>query len=217
MIPQELITINAGGRKFTTMLSNFTKQNDADSYFVALHSRIIREFRAGERHPDDEVFIDTDGETFEFILDYIRNGHDVVLPAHPLIFLRLARDAKKYRLQGLCKAIENAEHANTGMNGSGPFGEGGGQRYDNQEGWYDYFYSWYDWASGQPGKAYEKARSTWKGMSTTEKAVFIGGVIVVLAAGGYATYYFAYAASGEAAGSAAGAGAGAWWYGMPTR
>ena len=56
---------------------------------------------------DDSFFIDRDGSRFRYILDYLRDGKDIVqsFPKSADVLLGLLYDAKYYQLDGLVTAI----------------------------------------------------------------------------------------------------------------
>lgn len=63
-------------------------------------------FTGKRRQTKSKLFLDTDPTVFVFILDYLRNGRDVVLPQDAMTLRKLERDAQKFGLRGLLNIIE---------------------------------------------------------------------------------------------------------------
>lgn len=94
MSGQELVTLNVGGKIFTTRLSTF-KQFPASRLAGMLDGR-DQEFKT----VDGQIFVDRDGALFSFILDFMRN-HELLLPSDFSDHLRLQREALFYELDSL--------------------------------------------------------------------------------------------------------------------
>lgn len=94
MSGQELVTLNVGGKIFTTRRSTL-KQFPASRLAGMLDGR-DQEFKT----VDGQIFVDRDGALFSFILDFLRN-HELLLPSDFSDHLRLQREALFYELDSL--------------------------------------------------------------------------------------------------------------------
>ncbi|XP_047408003.1 potassium channel regulatory protein isoform X1 [Sciurus carolinensis] len=94
MSSQELVTLNVGGKIFTTRLSTI-KQFPASRLARMLDGR-DQEFRM----VGGQIFVDRDGVLFSFILDFLRT-HQLLLPTDFSDYLRLRREALFYELESL--------------------------------------------------------------------------------------------------------------------
>lgn len=94
MRSQELVTLNVGGKIFTTRLSTL-KQFPASRLACMLDGR-DQDFRM----VDGQIFVDRDGDLFSFILDFLRT-HQLLLPSDFSDYLRLHREALFYELDSL--------------------------------------------------------------------------------------------------------------------
>ena len=95
---EKIVTLNVGGSKYTTTLSTLTKYPDSmlGAMFSGRHALVQQE--------DGSYFIDRDGETFSYILSYLRDSN-IVLALVPTfareLRLRLEYEARFYQLQEL--------------------------------------------------------------------------------------------------------------------
>ncbi|XP_055988804.1 potassium channel regulatory protein [Sorex fumeus] len=94
MSSQELVTLNVGGKIFTTRLSTI-KQFPASRLSRMLDGR-DEEFKM----EGSQIFVDRDGFLFTFILDFLRT-HQLLLPRDFSDYLRLQREARFYELDSL--------------------------------------------------------------------------------------------------------------------
>uniref|UniRef100_A0A8C9A6Q2 Potassium channel regulatory protein n=1 Tax=Prolemur simus TaxID=1328070 RepID=A0A8C9A6Q2_PROSS len=94
MSGEELITLNVGGKIFTTRYSTM-KQFPASRLARMLDGR-DQEFKMVGSH----IFVDRDGVLFSFILDFLRT-HQLLLPTNFSDYLRLQREALFYELDSL--------------------------------------------------------------------------------------------------------------------
>ncbi|NP_001034194.1 potassium channel regulatory protein isoform 1 [Mus musculus] len=94
MSGQDLVTLNVGGRIFTTRPSTL-KQFPASRLAGMLDGR-DQEFKT----VDGQIFVDRDGALFSFILDFLRN-HELLLPSDFADHHRLQREALFYELDSL--------------------------------------------------------------------------------------------------------------------
>ncbi|XP_052047211.1 potassium channel regulatory protein [Apodemus sylvaticus] len=94
MSGQDLVTLNVGGKIFTTRLSTL-KQFPASRLAGMLDGR-DPEFKT----VDGQIFVDRDGALFSFILDFLRN-HELLLPSDFSDHRRLQREALFYELDSL--------------------------------------------------------------------------------------------------------------------
>lgn len=100
MSGQELVTLNVGGKIFTTRLSTL-KQFPASRLAGMLDGR-DQEFKT----VDGQIFVDRDGALFSFILDFLRN-HELLLPSDFSDHLRLQREALFYELDSLVDLLNH--------------------------------------------------------------------------------------------------------------
>ncbi|KAL4690839.1 hypothetical protein H8959_013800 [Pygathrix nigripes] len=94
MSSQELVTLNVGGKIFTTRFSTI-KQFPASRLARILDGR-DQEFKM----VGGQIFVDRDGVLFSFILDFLRT-HQLLLPTDFSDYLRLQREALFYELRSL--------------------------------------------------------------------------------------------------------------------
>lgn len=94
MSTQELVTLNVGGKIFTTRSSTI-KQFPASRLTRMLDGR-DQEFKM----VGGQIFVDRDGVLFSFILDFLRT-HQLLLPTDFSDYLRLQREALFYELDPL--------------------------------------------------------------------------------------------------------------------
>lgn len=94
MSSQELVTLNVGGKIFTTRFSTI-KQFPASWLACMLDGR-DQEFKM----VGGQIFVDRDGVLFSFILDFLRT-HQLLLPTDFSDYLRLQREALFYELRSL--------------------------------------------------------------------------------------------------------------------
>lgn len=94
MSSQELVTLNVGGKIFTTRFSTI-KQFPASRLACMLDGR-DQEFKM----VGGQIFVDRDGVLFSFILDFLRT-HQLLLSTDFSDYLRLQREALFYELRSL--------------------------------------------------------------------------------------------------------------------
>lgn len=94
MNSQELVTLNVGGKIFTTRFSTI-KQFPASRLTRMLDGR-DQEFKM----VGGQIFVDRDGVLFSFILDFLRT-QQLLLPTDFSDYLRLQREALFYELDPL--------------------------------------------------------------------------------------------------------------------
>uniref|UniRef100_A0A8C3VQB2 Potassium channel regulatory protein n=1 Tax=Catagonus wagneri TaxID=51154 RepID=A0A8C3VQB2_9CETA len=102
MSTQELVTLNVGGKIFTTRSSTI-KQFPASRLTQMLDGR-DQEFKM----IGGQIFVDRDGVLFSFILDFLRT-HQLLLPTDFSDYPRLQREALFYELDPLVDLL-NQEH-----------------------------------------------------------------------------------------------------------
>ncbi|XP_027444062.1 potassium channel regulatory protein [Zalophus californianus] len=102
MSSQELVTLNVGGKIFTTRFSTI-KQFPASRLTRMIDGR-DQEFKM----IGGQIFVDRDGVLFSFILDFLRT-HQLLLPTDFSDHLRLQREALFYELDPLVDLL-NQEH-----------------------------------------------------------------------------------------------------------
>ncbi|XP_070265200.1 potassium channel regulatory protein [Myotis yumanensis] len=94
MSGQKLVTLNVGGKIFTTRSSTI-KQFPTSRLTRMLHGR-DQEFKMD----GGQIFVDRDGVLFSFILDFLRTQR-LILPTDFSDYLRLQREALFYELDPL--------------------------------------------------------------------------------------------------------------------
>ena len=102
---EDVIDLNVGGCLYTTLLSTLTSVDG---------SKLARWFNdsAPNRLPLDKsgrVFIDRNGEIFEYILDYLRDSKSLVLPTSSIEMERLLVEAEYYELPKLAALIHESK------------------------------------------------------------------------------------------------------------
>ena len=107
-ITQEKITLNVGGKYFTTSLQTLTAIKD--TYFASMF---------GGRYPlekslDGSYFIDRDGTCFYYVLEYLRNGEldikSMIEDGKTGLLKCLLLEADYYNLRDLCNDIRVELH-----------------------------------------------------------------------------------------------------------
>lgn len=100
----KLVELNVGGVYYTTTLT--TLLNEPDSFFVQNSSDI--EASLGEepsqrfvKDSRNKIFIDRDGLLFRYVLDYLRNDKQLVLPENFNEKQRLKQEAEYFNLNGM--------------------------------------------------------------------------------------------------------------------
>lgn len=90
------VILSVGGQEYTTTLE--TLQSDSESMLARLASE--------QWHEDaDRIFIDRDGSLFRYILGYLRNGPNAVLPEEGRLLRELRLEADYFQLDGLLAMI----------------------------------------------------------------------------------------------------------------
>ena len=87
-----IIELNVGGRKFTTTRDTLCK--DADSMLAALFSG---DFMPAQLDSKGRVFLDRNGDTFAFILSYLR-GEPLQIPVEVAQQQALAAEAQFFQV-----------------------------------------------------------------------------------------------------------------------
>jgi len=97
------IVLDVGGAHYSTSRSTLTKY--PDSMLGVMFSG--RHDLDSMKSSDGSFFIDRDGAHFQYILDYLRDGEEVVrsFPKSCEVLLGLLREAKYYQLEGLVSTI----------------------------------------------------------------------------------------------------------------
>lgn len=98
----EILQLNVGGVEFVTFRS--TLLSNSNTYFS---KRFGGKFNDGPKL-DDQYFIDRNGKQFEIILEYLRNGDNVILPSSIDELKKLMLEARYYCLASLIKLIDDA-------------------------------------------------------------------------------------------------------------
>ncbi|OBS66745.1 hypothetical protein A6R68_04717, partial [Neotoma lepida] len=98
MSSQNLVTLNVGGKIFTTRLS--TLKQFPTSRLAGIVDGRDQEFKT----VDGQIFVDRDGTLFSFILDFLRN-HELLLPSDFADYQRLQREALFYELDSLADLL----------------------------------------------------------------------------------------------------------------
>nr|XP_048278265.1 potassium channel regulatory protein [Myodes glareolus] len=98
MNSEDLVTLNVGGKLFTTRLS--TLKQFPTSRLAGIVDGRDPEFKT----VNGQIFVDRDGALFSFILDFLRN-HELLLPSDFSDYLRLQREALFYELDSLVELL----------------------------------------------------------------------------------------------------------------
>jgi hypothetical protein len=102
---KEKVTLNVGGNRYITSLHTLTREND--TYFTEKFSQNWESELDGT---DKSLFIDRNGETFTYILEYLRTDavcDDVLMDE--ILRHNLMIEAKFFRLQNLVNILTEAE------------------------------------------------------------------------------------------------------------
>lgn len=87
----KVIRLDVGGKLYKTTTG--TLEMEPDSLLASIVSHAVKK--------TDVVFIDRDGDAFAYVLDYLRNGTNAVLPRSRGDQARLRNEAAYYQLHGL--------------------------------------------------------------------------------------------------------------------
>lgn len=102
MSNQELVTLNVGGKIFTTRLSTIRQ------FPVSRLARMLDGKDQEFKMVGDQIFVDRDGVLFSFILDFLRT-HELLVPTDFSDYHRLQREALFYELDSLVDLLSQ-EH-----------------------------------------------------------------------------------------------------------
>ena len=100
---EKIVILNVGGSKYTTTLSTLTKYQDSmlGAMFSGRHALVQQE--------DGSYFIDRDGESFRYILMYLRDdrlARAIIPKLDTKLLLQLTYDAEYFQLPELAKLSE---------------------------------------------------------------------------------------------------------------
>ncbi|XP_039602202.1 putative potassium channel regulatory protein [Polypterus senegalus] len=98
MSNQEVVTINVGGHKFTTVVTTLKRFPECKL------ARMLDGSDPEIRIINGQFFIDRDGDLFRFILDYMRN-RQVCIPPDFMEYEALCREAEFYELRTLADVL----------------------------------------------------------------------------------------------------------------
>ena len=97
------VKLNVGGRFFQTTVETLTKSSDTRlTYFKTLFSG---QWQSEKDPKDDSIFIDRDGDLFEYILQYLRTGKIPIDINHDLLRQDLITEAHFYKLDSLVNLL----------------------------------------------------------------------------------------------------------------
>ena len=102
-IQNSRVILNVGGARFET--SRPTLRNDPNSLFAKIFTTESSVVAQG-----NTIFFDRDPSHFKIILNYLRYNLEInpaVLPKERKYLVELKKECEYYRIQGLCKIIEN--------------------------------------------------------------------------------------------------------------
>ncbi|XP_065885242.1 uncharacterized protein [Dysidea avara] len=101
----QVIDLNVGGTRYSTSRSTLTKYPESMLGVMFSGRHDLETMKCN----DGSFFIDRDGARFKYILDYLRDGKDIVqsFPKSADGLLGLLYDAKYYQLDGLVTAINS--------------------------------------------------------------------------------------------------------------
>ncbi|XP_036381194.1 BTB/POZ domain-containing protein KCTD21-like isoform X2 [Megalops cyprinoides] len=98
----DLVTLNVGGKVYTTSRSTLTRF--PDSMLGTMFSTAIPVKKDSQGH----YFIDRDGKTFRHILNFLRTSH-LDLPDNYKEIKLLKREADFYQIEPLIEAVQQKE------------------------------------------------------------------------------------------------------------
>ena len=101
----QMIDLNVGGTRYTTSCSTLTKYPESMLGVMFSGRHDIEAMKCS----DGSFFIDRDGTHFRHILNYLRDGEEVVdsFPRSVEVLLGFLREAKYYQLDGLVTVIRS--------------------------------------------------------------------------------------------------------------
>ena len=101
----QVIDLNVGGTRYSTSLSTLTKYPESMLGVMFSGRHDLETMKCS----DGNFFIDRDGTHFRHVLNYLRDGEEVVdsFPRSVEVLLGFLREAKYYQLDGLVTALES--------------------------------------------------------------------------------------------------------------
>jgi hypothetical protein len=113
MSPNERVKLNVGGRHFQTTMETLTKHSEETiTYFKALLSR---QWQLEKDPKDESIFIDRDGDLFEYILQYLRSGNIPIDLDDNLLRRDLIVEAQFYKLDTLVNLLNSPSTKKEGI------------------------------------------------------------------------------------------------------
>jgi hypothetical protein len=112
-----IVTLNVGGSIYTTTLATLTSSGEGNYFSCLLSDRFPT-----LRDANGNIFVDRDGKTFRYILNFLRTGALHVMAAAPsqaaLVYSEILEEARFFSLLSLVDVLEQRivdmeEHENT--------------------------------------------------------------------------------------------------------
>jgi len=107
----DILHLNVGGTNYSTTVSTISKYSDTMLAVMIQQEKEQRFIREGK-----EIFVDRDGFIFKYILEYLRNGDNVVLPDDKSTLRNLLLEADFYQISGLKELILDQKTLNSKFN-----------------------------------------------------------------------------------------------------
>ncbi len=102
--PSERVKLNIGGRYFETKIETLTKHSEGTrTYFKALFSR---QWQLEKDPIDESIFIDRNGDSFAYILNYLRTGQLIINDSDSTVRRNLIIEAEFYKIESLVSLLK---------------------------------------------------------------------------------------------------------------
>jgi hypothetical protein len=102
--PKQKVKLNVGGRYFETTIETLTKHSKGTtSYFKALFSR---QWQLEKDPKDESIFIDRDGDLFNYILQYLRTDQLIIDDKDLRLQRNLTIEAEFYKIEILISSVK---------------------------------------------------------------------------------------------------------------
>ncbi|CAJ0935515.1 unnamed protein product, partial [Mesorhabditis belari] len=107
----ELLHLNVGGTRYTTLYETIARvQSTFFNHYCKIDARSGKVVRFNSHIIDDgtgAIFINRDGSLFAYILQYMRDGRQAVLPKDQGLLRQIQREAQYYGIESLRKLISD--------------------------------------------------------------------------------------------------------------
>ncbi|CAJ0583886.1 unnamed protein product, partial [Mesorhabditis spiculigera] len=105
----ELLRLNVGGVHYTTLYETVARVHSSFfGHYLKIDSRSGKVVRFNAHIIDDgsgAIFLNRDGKLFAYVLQYMRDGRQAVLPRDESLLRQIQREAQYYCLEGLRQLV----------------------------------------------------------------------------------------------------------------